>query len=317
MSVRAQANGQSARVCGPLLAAEAQRGWTTRPRGPSYRWHCWRPSASLHEPSPPRLPHTTLPTCTNLPARFLFSELRQLLHFQARPSPLSPWWCPPPPTPAPRPAHTSPPHRVPTLHPQRSRRTPVWHWSLGLPGGLISDCRQQDAPVEASAAISCLLGHHPRHLAPPPDPVQPHAPTRSAPAARASTLTKGAGRPRAPTAAAAAAAVAWQVPRRRPGPGPAWPASSVRPAGNSRAALEWAGCRTSPRSWGAPQANQERLSRYKASQSGGSAPFPHSLPSQIVTMGTITKKTAPKCNHFPVNFYPSAPPPLDLGSLVS
>lgn len=24
-------------------------------------------------------------------------------------------------------------------------------------------------------------------------------------------------------------------------------------------------------------------------------------------MGTITKKTAPKCNHFPVNFYPSAP----------
>ncbi|KAG3260454.1 hypothetical protein H1C71_015418, partial [Ictidomys tridecemlineatus] len=53
-----------------------------------------------------------------------------------------------------------------------------------------------------------------------------------------------------------------------------------------------------------PQANQERLSRYKASQSGGGAPFPHSLPSQIVTMGTITKKTAPKCNHFPVNFYP-------------
>lgn len=56
-----------------------------------------------------------------------------------------------------------------------------------------------------------------------------------------------------------------------------------------------------------PQANQERLSRYKASQSGGGAPFPHSLPSQIVAMGTITKKTAPKCNHFPVNFYPPAP----------
>lgn len=88
---------------------------------------------------------------------------------------------------------------------------------------------------------------------------------------------------------------------------PVQPASSGCPAGSSCAALEWAEWRTSPQSWGAPQANQERLSRYKASQSGGSAPFPHSLPSQIVAMGTITKKTAPKCNHFPVNFYPSAP----------
>lgn len=135
----------------------------------------------------------------DLPATFLFSELRQLLHFQARPSPLSPRWCPPPPTPAPSPASTSPPRRVPTLHPQRSRRTgrtPVWHSSLGLPGGLISGCGQRDAPVEASAAISCLLGHHPRHLAPPPGPRRPHAPTQLAGATRASTLTEGACRPR-------------------------------------------------------------------------------------------------------------------------
>ena len=124
----------------------------------------------------------------------------------------------------------------------------------------------------------------------PPAPTEPSLP--------ASTLTEGAG--------LGPANVAPLVPAADLGQARA-AASSKCQAGSSCAALEWAEWRTSPQSWGAPQANQERLSRYKASQSGGSAPFPHSLPSQIVTMGTITKKTAPKCNHFPVNFYPSAP----------
>lgn len=159
------------------------------------------PRAQVSTGQPTASPTHHAANVHNLPARFLFSELRRLLHFQARPSPLSPWRCPPPPTPAPSPARTGPPRRVPTLHPQRSRRTgrtPVWHSSLGLPGGLISDRGQRDAPVEASAAISCLLGHHPRHLAPPPGPSRPHAPTRSAGAARAATLTEGAGRPPGP-----------------------------------------------------------------------------------------------------------------------
>lgn len=213
--------------------------------------------------------------------------------------------------PAPSPASIIPPPWSPRSTPSShagQAGPPVWHSSRGLPGGLISDCGQQGFPCRSICS---------NFMPPGPPPAAPRPSLRPQPAPRphpvgqatgAATLTEGAG----------------------PGP-PTWPgrspatdlgqaraaASSECPAGSSCAALEWAEWRTSPRSWGAPQANQERLSRYKASQSGGSAPFPHSLPSQIVTMGTITKKTAPKCNHFPVNFYPSAPPPLDLGSLVS
>lgn len=144
---------------------------------------------------------------------------------------------------------------------------------------------------------SLATSHSPSPL--PWAPACPTPLTPVEPSLPASTLTEGAGlgpgRQCGPAGSAADLGQARAA------------ASSKRRAGSSCAALEWAEWRTSPQSWGAPQANQERLSRYKASQSGGSAPFPHSLPSQIVTMGTITKKTAPKCNHFPVNFYPSAP----------
>lgn len=75
---------------------------------------------------------------------------------------------------------------------------------------------------------------------------------------------------------------------------------------SSCAAPEWAEWRTSPE-LGGPQANQERLSRYKASQSGGGAPVPHSLPSQIVTMGTITKKDSSQMQSFPGKFLPFSP----------
>lgn len=243
--------------------------------------------------------HTPRCQHVHLPARFSFLSRGDCSTIKQSQAPLSlavPFSSHPRPQPC---EHQ--PLLVPTLHPQLSRksgRTPVWHSSAGLPGGLSAGCGRGNTPVEASAAISCLLGHLPQSLAPPPGPSLPHAPTQLGPAAWASTLTEGAD-PGPPTWPGWFPPQTWVRPVR--------PESSERPAGSSCAALEWAEWRTSPQSWGAPQANQERLSRYKASQSGGSAPFPHSLPSQIVTMGTITKKTARKCNHFPVNFYPSAP----------
>lgn len=99
-----------------------------------------------------------------------------------------------------------------------------------------------------------------------------------------------------------------QVPHRRPRASLAsWRAvSSVRDEKQLCTALEWAEWRTSPE-LGGPQANQERLSRYKASQSGSGAPVPHSLPSQIVTMGTITKKDSSQMQSFPGKFLPFSP----------
>ena len=86
------------------------------------------------------------------------------------------------------------------------------------------------------------------------------------------------------------------------------------PAGGSCAALEWAEWRTTgPRSWGALRPIRSASPDTKHPKQAA-APFPHSLPSQIVTMGTITKKTAPKCNHFPVNFYPSAHSPFSAST---
>ena len=156
-------------------------------------------------------------------SKVFISEPRQPLHFKARPSPLSPRRCPPPPTPAPSPASIHPP-------PQSPRSTHSSHAGQAGPlsgtqaeaclAGRSQAVGSRDSPVEASAAISCLLGHHPQHLAPPPGPSLPHVPTQWGLRRLDLHTDRGCGAP-------GPAKVARQVPRRRPGPGPARPASSV------------------------------------------------------------------------------------------
>ena len=76
---------------------------------------------------------------------------------------------------------------------------------------------------------------------------------------------------------------------------------------------------------GGPQANQERLSRYKASQAGG-GPVPTFFAVTNCHHGDHHKKDSSQMQSFPGKFLPfsplsllglHAPPPLDLSSLVS
>ena len=82
------------------------------------------------------------------------------------------------PLPPPSPASSGPPPSVPTLHPQVSRRTgrtPVWHSSRGLPGGLIAGCGQQGLPRRS--ICSNFMPPRPPPRSPPPLPPAPASPT--------------------------------------------------------------------------------------------------------------------------------------------
>lgn len=72
-------------------------------------------------------------------------------------------------------------HAPPPTLTQDQAGGPCLALNRDLPRGCFQAADSRDSLVEASAAISCLLGHHPQHCAPPPGPSLPLAPHPGSP----------------------------------------------------------------------------------------------------------------------------------------
>lgn len=181
------------------FTCHAQRGWATCPKRPSYKWHCWGPSARLRGPNPPWLPHTTLPTCTTCQQGFYFLSRGDHSTFKQGQAPSLPGGAlllPPPP-----PALLSPPLAGPHAPPPaltQDRQDPCL--ALKPRPAWRADLRLRAAGLPRRSICSDFMPPGPPPEAPRPSP-RPQPAPRPHPAGWSrptSTLTGGAGRPRAP-----------------------------------------------------------------------------------------------------------------------